>query len=1143
MYIILDDVYLGETQEGLLVYKVDGSCNRTGTVLANYTANIQGIYEVDVRLPAAYTIQRISTSAPLAKSISGYFILIFRDGEENEFSTIEIPYNASADFVTEALKESSELKEVKVSRHSCENPETQCSWDVTFKGFNYHSNELMPYWDGLLTGSNIIVTTLQIGRESMSISGFPRIVKIEPGEVDMAWTTAFGSGLHSSTAGDYASFMIQPKDSFGNDVACNHKSNILWHILAVPQDWNGDKDLIIRGNISETKDCQIEVTYLPTKSGEYNLIVTGTKSFERQEIQTSFNSFRREGTFTLILDTEVSMPIFWNATVIELKNALEQFSSISSAVVSKTSIDAMNFIIDITFTASVGDIPLLEVDTSNLIGNSGTWIVESQDGYFEHIMTVPEYFDIPSGYNENFLRSEIQSITIENIDKSNPSADVTLSFMGYQTAIAVSANATEIKRNLESLPVVGDIEISIDTRESSRIWYVTFRPWISGNMKNLFNFGNLPPIVSSSSFGTLVQINTIQDGYSPFILHVTANNPCASNTIAIDNSQRPLSEVGMNGFYKSLSSFKLHLRDQFSNYISDYPKSEVQILETRSETDIDGFFTLKFGSNEAVLPANASPLQVALALRGFPSLEATKVTSNSAKTLLKGVYVSVTRGKTMAIPSVELKDFKVGDWIRIGDIDGDIFIIREMQGVFPFSITLSVPYTGSTSSQASIYQHGEAGNRKGYQYIISFDHSLGDLPPLSVNGTLLTGSDASVRVVSCDKNRIFDIEIATVDNSALSGFFSIIIGSVSTSDLSHGIKPSDLADALASTFDFIHSVQIETLYDSAIRRKLRIHFSSDVQKVLSQRIISIDERFLSSKSKAKVITSLKNVCPMGFDGEQSFYGVPGVDFVIDLQGPETVFGDINYLNNGVYEVHYETPKVGDYKMNVQYVQKGGLIGEYFSNRWLFGQPVHTRVDKIIDFYWDVQDPITSTGKDFVSIRWSGFLKPSFTESYTFFVEANDGIRVWVGNELIIDQYDTNVPDGMLFHEYNSTTKLALVANRLTQIKIEFRENRGDAKIRVMWESASQPRSVIPSSHLYSDPKHITGSPFTVKPVPIKPLEPQNVSVKVKDFDQVEFSWEGPIDSGGEDIIEYLIEYWDASSSEDRKETIRFGLVE
>lgn len=47
----------------------------------------------------------------------------------------------------------------------------------------------------------------------------------------------------------------------------------------------------------------------------------------------------------------------------------------------------------------------------------------------------------------------------------------------------------------------------------------------------------------------------------------------------------------------------------------------------------------------------------------------------------------------------------------------------------------------------------------------------------------------------------------------------------------------------------------------------------------------------------------------------------------------------------------------------------GLLGEYFNNRWIFGEPVVTRVDAKIDFTWSEADTLTPTGQDYISVRY------------------------------------------------------------------------------------------------------------------------------------------------------------------------------
>ncbi|MHC4356847.1 MAG: PA14 domain-containing protein, partial [Planctomycetota bacterium] len=90
---------------------------------------------------------------------------------------------------------------------------------------------------------------------------------------------------------------------------------------------------------------------------------------------------------------------------------------------------------------------------------------------------------------------------------------------------------------------------------------------------------------------------------------------------------------------------------------------------------------------------------------------------------------------------------------------------------------------------------------------------------------------------------------------------------------------------------------------------------------------------------------------------------------------------------------------------------GGLKGEYFSNRSLSGDPVLTRVDPQIDFDWGGGDvpgensPDAGIAVDEFSARWSGELEVDITDAYTFSIGANNGFRLFLDGQLIIDYWD------------------------------------------------------------------------------------------------------------------------------------------
>lgn len=141
------------------------------------------------------------------------------------------------------------------------------------------------------------------------------------------------------------------------------------------------------------------------------------------------------------------------------------------------------------------------------------------------------------------------------------------------------------------------------------------------------------------------------------------------------------------------------------------------------------------------------------------------------------------------------------------------------------------------------------------------------------------------------------------------------------------------------------------------------------------------------------------------------------------------------------------------------VLRNGLSGEYFNNADLSDQPVVTRNDNKIDFNWQGESPATGVEQDVFSVRWKGKVKPVYSEKYTFSVSSDDGVRVWIDGKLIIDDW----------RDHSATLSkgsIELTAGNLHDIKIEYYENRGDANIRLMWESPRQKQTVIPQNALF-----------------------------------------------------------------------------
>ena len=110
-----------------------------------------------------------------------------------------------------------------------------------------------------------------------------------------------------------------------------------------------------------------------------------------------------------------------------------------------------------------------------------------------------------------------------------------------------------------------------------------------------------------------------------------------------------------------------------------------------------------------------------------------------------------------------------------------------------------------------------------------------------------------------------------------------------------------------------------------------------------------------------------------------------------------------------------------------------------------------------------------------SIRWTGYIKPSFGSVHTFTIRLNGDMRLWIGNELLNDELENDIieqNDDIV--EVSGTTSNVLVADRLVSIKIQYTKSNADA-------SMLQPLAIIYSHRLFHDIGHISGSPYEVLP--------------------------------------------------------------
>lgn len=145
-------------------------------------------------------------------------------------------------------------------------------------------------------------------------------------------------------------------------------------------------------------------------------------------------------------------------------------------------------------------------------------------------------------------------------------------------------------------------------------------------------------------------------------------------------------------------------------------------------------------------------------------------------------------------------------------------------------------------------------------------------------------------------------------------------------------------------------------------------------------------------------------------------------------------------------------------------ERHGLRGDYHLSTGAgaldFGELKATVVDpnlELADLNPTLQ--LLAGRADDVSVRWTGQIQPEHSETYTFSMIGDNGFRLWIDGQVIIDHW---VDDWDI---EQVGTPIALEAGRKYDIKVEYFEHFGGAHLRLRWQSPSRPKEIVPAAAL------------------------------------------------------------------------------
>lgn len=136
----------------------------------------------------------------------------------------------------------------------------------------------------------------------------------------------------------------------------------------------------------------------------------------------------------------------------------------------------------------------------------------------------------------------------------------------------------------------------------------------------------------------------------------------------------------------------------------------------------------------------------------------------------------------------------------------------------------------------------------------------------------------------------------------------------------------------------------------------------------------------------------------------------------------------------------------------------GLAATYFSDINLTTR-AKQRTDATLNFNWGSGTPDPAVPKDNFTAMWLGEVQARYSETYTFFTSADDHVRLWVGNQLLIDTWAAK-------SSFDQQATIVLQAGQRYPLRADYWEQGGNARVNLQWQSLSTAKQIVPATQLY-----------------------------------------------------------------------------
>ena len=136
----------------------------------------------------------------------------------------------------------------------------------------------------------------------------------------------------------------------------------------------------------------------------------------------------------------------------------------------------------------------------------------------------------------------------------------------------------------------------------------------------------------------------------------------------------------------------------------------------------------------------------------------------------------------------------------------------------------------------------------------------------------------------------------------------------------------------------------------------------------------------------------------------------------------------------------------------------GLRGFYYNNSNLTDLRF-SRIDDQVNFDWGSDSPGGDIDDETFSVSWRGYLKLENDGQYDFYTTTDDGLRLWVDGDLIIDDWNN--------HASTERTAYKYLERGFHSIRLDYYDNSLTAAVKMEMDGPRSPRMIIPSDLLFS----------------------------------------------------------------------------